>query len=387
MKIGIFTETYRPTINGVVVSVDTFKSELEKRGHEYFIFAPDNPKQRQKEPGVFRFPSIHLPNQPFYPLAKPMPFAAAQQYLPIEVIRQLDVIHVQHFSPMGHYGLSYARKLRIPSIYTYHTMAELYTGYAHLLGPVIAQPVRAWSRYTASRADHVVVPTQSIKHYLTDLGVERPMSVIPTGIETKRYKRVSARLVKEKYHIQPEHDILLYVGRLADEKNIDFLLHAFAQVLAACPQTQLVLAGGGPDKAKYLRHVIRHGLNRHVTFTGFLPRGDVIELFGAADLFVFPSVTDTQGIVIIEAMAAGTPPVAVDRLGPHDLIKHNLTGCLTDLNVDHFSGTIVNLLQNPDQRHKLGAAAKIQAKQYDAVKTADAMEQLYVKLTDRPRSK
>jgi 1,2-diacylglycerol 3-alpha-glucosyltransferase len=387
VKIGIFTETYRPTVNGVVVSIDTFKSELEKRGHEYFIFAPENPMQTKKEEGVYRFPSLYFKNQPFYPIAQPMPFTAAQKYLPIDIIRQLDIIHIQHFSMMGQYGLSYAKLLKIPSVYTYHTMAELYTGYAQVIGPLIVPPIRAWTRHTAKRADHIVVPTQSIKKYLTEIGVNQSISVIPTGIETKRYKRLPAIRVKEKYRIPQEQNILLFVGRLATEKNVDFLLKAFQKVLAAQPLTHLILAGGGPDKEKYERYVLTNNLHRNVTFTGFLPRTEIITLFGAADLFVFPSVTDTQGIVIIEAMAAGAVPVAVDRLGPHDIIKDNLSGRLTDLNLDEFSGTIVDLLQDQEKRHQLAAAAKIQAKHYDAIETANAMEKLYVKLTNSSRPK
>lgn len=387
MKIGIFSETYRPTINGVVVSIETFRTELEKRGHEYFIFAPHNRNDDKQLENVFRFPSIDLPNQPFYPLARPMPFSLAKWHFPIEIIRQLDLIHIQHFSTMGHYGLKWAQLLDLPVIYTFHTMAELYTGYTPILGPLITHPVRWWTLYTAQQTSQIVAPTQSIKHYLQSIGIKQSINVIPTGIQTNLYKPISSSKVRQKYKIKLEDEILLFVGRLSVEKNVDFLLDAFSKIVQTKPNVHLILAGGGPDKAKFINYCLQHKLNKQVTLTGFLPHKEIIELFGSADLFVFPSTTDTQGIVILEAMAAGTPPVAVDRLGPHDIIKHNLTGCLTDLNLEEFSSTIINLLNNPSKRLKLSIAAKRQAKYFDAKVTADAMEKLYVKTVNQYHEK
>lgn len=387
MKIGIFTETYRPTVNGVVVSIDSFKQELEKEGNEYYIFAPFNKQVTKSEPGVFRFPAVHFPNDNIYPLALPMPLTWAKNQLPLDIIKGLDIIHVQHFATMGQYGLALANEYSIPSVYTYHTMAELYSSYVPLLGPIVKAPIRAWTRKTARLASHVVVPTKSVKHYLRDIGVKKPISIIPTGIETAKYNRTGKSTLSRQYRSKEGEYLLLYVGRLAGEKNIEFLLNAFRLVHEALPNTHLVLAGGGPDKKKFEILVEKWGLAKNITFTGFIARDEVINLFNLADLFVFPSVTDTQGIVIIEAMSAGTVPVAIDRLGPHDIIKDSLTGKLTDLNVNDFSDTILALLRDNAWRRKLAVGAQRAAQYYDAKMTANAMKELYEKLINHPRAK
>lgn len=380
MKIGIFTETYRPTTNGVVVSIDTFKDELEKRGHTYYIFAPENPAQTKKESRIYRFPSFVPPNGAFYPLAQPMPYARAQHYLPLNIIKELDIIHIQHFSMMGQYGIDVAKQYNIPVVYTYHTMAELYTGYAGIFSPLIAAPIRARTRAFAKQADHVIVPTRSIKHYLESIGVQRAISIIPTGIHTALYKRTPKAFLAHRYNIPVNRDVLLFVGRLAKEKNISLLLKAFQQIVLALPETHLVIVGDGPDRQKFEAFVNQKGLSSHVTFTGFLDRPTTISLFGTADIFAFPSYTETQGIVVVEAMAAGAVPVAVDRLGPHDLIQDNKTGFLVDLSLDDFSGTIINLLHHQEKLLTVARTARQGAKSFDVSVTADAMEKLYERL-------
>lgn len=383
MKIGIFTETYRPTVNGVVVSVDTFKSELEKKGHTVFIFAPFNHKAQQDPGYVYRFPSLHLPNDPVYPLAIPLPFQWAKEYFPLELIAELDIIHIQHYSYMGQYGLRLAKMYDIPTVYTYHTMAELYTANVPIVGALFRPAIRALTRYTARQATQIITPTSSVRHYLKSLGITQPIAVASTGIYTERYKHTSQDYLKTKYHIPTDQNILLYVGRLSIEKNIQFLMDAFVKVLKSCPHTHLVLIGSGPDKDRYAQWIMKNKLHKHITITGFLPREETIKLFGAGDLFVFPSTTDTQGIVILEAMASGVPPVAINVLGPHDLIKNNITGKLTRLNLEQFSDTITDLLTNPVKRKTLSTNAQKDVKRYDAKATAEILEAVYQKLIEK----
>ena len=380
MKIGIFTETYEPTINGVVVSVNTFKKELERLGHEYFIFCPFNNHAKNDPDNVFRFPAIHFHRDPIYPLAIPMPFSWVKQQLPLDIIRELDIIHIQHFALMGQYGLKFAEIFKIPSLYTYHTMAELYTVNAPLLAPVVEPPIRALTRHTARHARHVITPTPSVKSYLRSIGVEKPISVVPTGIDISEYRRVPSTVLRNTYRIPHDHKLLVFVGRLAAEKNVPFLLEAFKQVLRFEPKSHLVLVGGGPDKEVFEAWVIKNKLKKHVTFTGFIGHDEVKQHFGVADLFVFPSITDTQGIVVLEAMAAGAVPIAIDRLGPHDLIESGKSGMLVDLNIDAFSGTIIDLLRNDRRRLAMVKEAMRHVKQYDHKETAKQMEAVYLKL-------
>lgn len=380
MKIGIFTETYHPTINGVVISIDTFRRELERRGHEYFIFTPTHQDAKAAD-HVYRFPAFHFRDNIVYPLALPMPLGLARHYLPEKILKELDIIHVQHFSIMGQYGLGLAKQLQIPSVYTYHTMAELYTHYLPVLREAVTEPIRTLTRYTARKATEVIVPTPSIKQYLRRIKVKKPINIVPTGIDVSLFRRVDPEYARTKYFIPADQDIIIYVGRLAEEKNIRFLLESFEQVVKSRPNTHLILVGGGLDEFTYRSYVTTHKLDRHVTLTGFLPREETIKLFGVASLFVFPSTTDTQGIVIIEAMAAGAVPVAVDALGPHDIIEDGVTGRLVSLNKKEFSGTIRQLLDDNRERQRLAKAAIHQAKYFDTSQTANLMEEIYERLT------
>jgi glycosyltransferase involved in cell wall biosynthesis len=381
VKIGIFTETYHPTVNGVVISVDLFRRELEKKGHEYFIFAPDHKMRHKREKHVYRLPSIQLPTKAVYPLALPMPYSMAKQHLPEKILKELDIIHIQHFSMMGQYGLAIAEEHGIPAVYTYHTMAELYTKIAPVVGELAKQSIRNTTLKTAAKSTHVITPSPSVKRYLEGLGVKKQISVIPTGIETKLYSPLNPHQVKLAWGIDKADQILLFVGRLATEKNIDFLVRAFLRVLKKNNAAHLMLVGDGPDKVRLQDYVAKNNLGHKITITGFLAREQTIELFNSADLFVFPSVTDTQGIVIIEAMAGGTVPVAVDRLGPHDMIKDGITGRLSPLNEAKFAAIILDLLANPSERKKMATAARAQAKHFDVSVTAAAMEKLYLSLT------
>jgi glycosyltransferase involved in cell wall biosynthesis len=378
MKIGIFTETYHPTVNGVVVSIDTFMHVLEREGHQYYIFAPANRKAMNDPKNVYRFPSFHFPNDSIYPAALPMPFQFAQRYFPLSLIRQLDVIHIQHNTMMGQYGLSFAERYNIPSVYTYHTMVALYADAFPIIGALAIPILNAITRFTANRADRIITPTPSVKKYLQSIGVTKKITPLPTGILTDLYKRTNQQRIRESYHIPLNQEILLFVGRLAAEKNVFFLLEAFEQIRKTRPHTHLVLAGDGPDREKFEQWIRQHKLGRHITLTGFLTRKEVMHLFGSADLFVFPSVTDTQGIVIIEAMAAGAVPVAVDVLGPHDIIHHDVTGMLTPLNLEAFSATIIDLLADPKKRKQMSVAAQRAAEDYDADVTGHSMEKLYL---------
>lgn len=379
MRIGIFTETYKPTVNGVVNSVEGFRQQLEKKGHQYLIFAP-NHSEADRQSNVYRFPSVQSRNHRIYPIALPMPFALAEHYFPIDHIKQLDIIHIQHFSAMGQYGLHFAKRFHIPSVYTYHTMAELYSSYVPVIGNLMRGSIRALTRHTAAQATHVITPTPSVTKYLRKIGITKPITSIASGIETSNFKRVKPGYVHAAYHIPEKHQIVVYAGRLAAEKNIEFLLQSFVYVHRDLPDTHLILAADGPDRNKVQNFIRTHQLEHNVTITGFLDHKILVKIMGAAQVFAFPSVTDTQGIVILEAMASGAVPVAIDRYGPHDLIKNGRTGFLTDLNMEQFAARISDLLTHQEIWQRMSMAAQHEAQKYDVTVTAEAMEKLYLQL-------
>lgn len=321
MKIGIFSECYTPVMNGVVVSVQTFKRGLEERGHEVFIFAPEH-KDAKAEHHVYRFPAIVDKKGRLYPVLFPS-VSVEKAYLPEEIIKDLDIIHAQHMFTAGRLARYAARKYNKPLIYTYHTMIALYTHYAGFMSPLVRLYLKNMSRRFCNSCDQLVTPSTPMKEILVkDYGINAPIEVITTGIEPKNYKHQDNNLLKEKYGIDEKATLLLYLSRIAKEKNIDLLFKSLIVILKEFPDCHLILAGGGPEEEWAKQRIKDLGLSGKVTMTGMLPKEEANKLFGMADIFTFPSYTETQGIVITEAMASGTPPVAVNKMGPVDLIRN-----------------------------------------------------------------
>lgn len=379
MRIGIFSECYKPTMNGVVISIETFKKSLEKKGHEFFIFAPKTKKYIDQEKDIFRIPSFAWPGQNYYPIALPI-FAPWVLEKAIEL--ELDLIHCQHLFNMGGLGLSVGHKLQIPVVYTYHTLIAEYNQYFPLAESITKKYLIKKSKNFCNLCDQIVAPSQSMKKVLYRYGVRKPIEVIPTGIEPKKFKRYDSRLLKAKYDIADNEKLLLFVGRLAEEKNLSFLLKAF-RLIRKKHHARLIIVGGGPQEAEYKKLCFDLGISEWVIFTGFLDKDETEKIFGSSDIFVFPSITDTQGIVITEAMAAGTPPVAVAKMGPKDIINTGKDGLLTDLTLDDFSGKIGYLLRNPEVLKKMSIEAKKTAIKYSNEVSANKMEKLYFQTQKR----
>lgn len=353
MKIGIFTECYKPVMNGVSVSIETFKKGLEEKGHEVFIFAP-NHKDAVSEHGVYRFPSIEDKKGRLYPIMIPS-LTLEQSYLPEDIIKDLDIIHAQHMFTAGRLARYAAKKYDKPLVYTYHTLIALYTHYAGIFSPIVQTYLVGMSRRFCNTCDRIITPSKSMKKILLNYGIKTPIEVVMTGIEPANYKRVSGsagQQLREKYKIDPEAKICLYLSRVAKEKNLDFLFKSFVEILKKYPKSHLLVAGGGPEEEWAHKRIEELGVGNKVTFTGMVPKEEANKLFGLGDVFTFPSYTETQGIVVAEAMAAGTPPVAVGKMGPTDLIHDGKDGFLTKLKEEDFVEKTLKLLKDDDLREK-----------------------------------
>lgn len=393
MRIGIFSECYLPTLNGVVVSIETFRKEMEKRGHEYFIFAPETKDYEDLAPQkggpdhVFRFPSFRWPGQATYPIAWPV----NHRELAHQISRlNLDIIHTQHLFTMGRAGLWVGRKLGIPVVYTYHTLIAEYTHYVPLLGGLTKHAIIELSQNFCNACDQVATPSPSMKKILLSYGVTTPIEPIPTGINLADLQHpFPETFVRQSWNIPANRKILLYLSRVAKEKNIDFLLRAIRH-LAKLRQHKhgqidfhLLMVGGGPELKFYEQLAKKWGLEHFVTFTDMIKKEVANRYFGVADIFVFPSITETQGIVITEAMAAGTPVVAVDQMGPSDIVKSGDDGYLTDLKIEPFVAKINKLLDDDALRRNMGQKARKHAEDYSGLNCAVKMEKLYEQTIER----
>lgn len=382
MRIGVFSDSYTPYTSGVVTSIKTFKYELEKRGHEVFIFAPSYPHYHVEEKGIYRFYSLPSPTNPDFTLAIPV-----LPGLNMLVRRlNLDIIHVHSPVLMGRVGLRYAKKYRIPIVFTYHTMYDQYVHYIPLAQELAKDITIKYSNSFCNSCDHVIVPTPEVAEILKNYHIKTPVTVLPTGVPLQKFDGgVNEKdWLRRNYSIPENNKILLFVGRLAKEKNLEFLIKAFKKLKDSRPDTTLVLTAQGPIEAdlKKLVKKLNMSLEDDVVFTGALPFDTLVKAYYSADLFVFSSLTETQGLVLIEAMAAGLPVVAVKASGVQDMVDHNINGILTAEDIDEFSQAVLTVLQDDELYARLKENAFKKAYLMSSEAMTTRLENIYNELCE-----
>lgn len=381
MRIGIFTECYKPVMNGVSVSIESFKKGLEENGHEVFVFAPEH-KDAVVEHHVYRFPSIADKKGRLYPIFIPS-LTLECSYLPEDIISGLDIIHAQHMFTAGRLARYAAEKYKKPLIYTYHTMIEDYAHYLGILAPIARLYLINMSKRFCNSCDQIVAPSESMRKILLHYGVKTPIEVIMTGIEPADFRRKNSEKLRQKFGIHADTKICLYISRIAKEKNLGFLFSAFKKIIQKFPNCVLVMVGGGPEEEWAKKEVSRLGIDKKVFLTGMLPKKEANEIFGMGDVFTFPSYTETQGIVVAEAMAAGTPPVAVNKMGPSDLIHDGNDGFLTKLKQADFIEKVVRLLKDDDLREKFAENGLKRVAEFSNDTSVEKMIKLYERTIDK----
>ncbi|HOP69585.1 MAG: glycosyltransferase family 4 protein [Dethiobacteria bacterium] len=380
MNIGFFTDSYRPYTSGVVRSIETFSREFTARGHEVYVFGPDYPLMHcPKEEKVFRFISIPAPTMPDF--AMPIPISVQLG----STIRRigLDIIHVHSPFLLGRLGARAAHRYKLPLVFTFHTLYDQYVHYLPFAQNASRRLVQIIGRDFCNRCDMVITPSRLVLNYLQRIGVKVPISTIPTGIELEEFENTDPAWLQKNYHVDPRHKVLLFVGRLGQEKNIVFLLKAFEKVLQSYPDCVLVIVGKGPQESylKELCHQLR--IAGRVIFTGVLPRHKLVHCYASSHLFVFPSVTETQGLVIGEAKAAGLPVVAIRAFGPAESVVHGEDGFLTDPSIPSFTEAILNLLRDEQLYRRMKEKALANVHLISSGHCAEQMLSLYQSLLDK----
>lgn len=377
MHIAFFTNFYHPVVNGVVRSVASFREVLMKHGHNVFVFAQSDGNYQDTEAFIFRYPSLPLPLPGDISAAIPVsPFV--EQLLPA---LKLDVIHTHHPILLGQTAARKAAELGLPLVFTFHTQYWEYTHYIpfpqEAIQEFLKNAVHRWLREYIQKCQHIIIPSESIKEILVrDYGLEERYTVIPTGTDLAPYQCAGWQALRKEKGWQDE-TVLISVGRLAPEKNWDTLLRAFAKVASQKPNLRLVLIGDGPAKATLESLASELGIAEHVTFTGALPFDKVPCHLKAADIFAFASVTETQGLVTIEAMAAGLPIVAVDGSGTRDIVEHEKQGFLVENDADALAKGIQNLLADPQRMKRFSNNALKKAKTFDINELGKQMVSVY----------
>jgi len=351
LRIGIFTESYKPVVNGVVTSIEVYKSELRKQGHQVYIFAPDFPGYDADDEFVIRCDSFAVPGYRDYPIAYPLPGKALSRAKSIG----LDLVHAQTPFSLGHVGFYVADRLGLPKVYTYHTLYAEYAHYAPFQRRNVKKLLVSLSRKFCNRADRVVTPSTAVKAILAGYGVNRPVTVLPTGIDVSFFENLNKGWARERYGIGSQEPVILFAGRLAREKNVDFLLRVYAEIAAAMPSSRFLIVSGGPEEVRLRTMADDLGLNEKVIFCGYLSRAELARCYADADVFMFASRTETQGLVLMESLAAGTPVVAVNAMGVTDFVKDGYNGRLLNGNESEFAAAVLELLTRPEERARLVA--------------------------------
>ncbi len=372
MKIGFFTDSYRPYTSGVVRSIETFTKELTELGHNVYIFAPQY-KDTKKEQGIFRYVSVPSPTNRGFSLAIPVSVNAKP------LIRKLglEIIHVHSPFLLGRLGAKLATLEDIPLVYTYHTLYDKYIHYIPFAPDLSGKLVQKLTAHFCNRCDLVVVPTKIIGDIIRYNGVNTLIKDIPTGINLDGYSTGNSNWLRDTYNISKEQQVLLFVGRIGQEKNLNFLLESFLKIQSEEPMTRLVLVGSGPFEQELKQFIASLGLTEKVIFTGTLNREEVINCYLGADLFVFASTTETQGLVLGEAKAAGLPIVAVNAYGVSEMLTHNYSGFLTPLDKIEFTQHVLNLLKDKELYNRISIQAKKEADQISSKSCATKLVEAY----------
>ncbi len=383
MRIAIFTNNHFPRVSGVAVAVDFLETALVRLGHEILTVCPNYGKKAEKirdDVRVYQVSSLRLPERR---AAVPMPVFEGRLIFE-EVERfQPDIIHSHHPFLLGEAAADAADRFDVPLVYTFHTLYEYWTHYVGLDVEPVKKLVRDYLAAYTNRCDTVVSPTEPIKEYITEIGCERPIVVIPTGIDLSRFDNVSAVQVAElhrRFRLDRFDRVILSVGRITEEKNNRLTLEATAELVRRGHNVALLIFGKGPDRFELERLAARLGIRDRVIFGGFLDQHEVAAAYELGDVFAFPSPSDTQGIVLYEAQAAGLPIVATRSMASRAAVVDGENGLFADDDPVAFADALERVLADPSRyvRPFDGSAYG-----YDAIGTC--YDELYRDLAARGR--
>jgi 1,2-diacylglycerol 3-alpha-glucosyltransferase len=345
MRVLFVSDVYFPRVNGVSTSIRTFRGDLARLGVETTLVAPAYPNApADTDASIIRVPSGAVPRDPEDRRFLGGPLRTA---LNAKLAARIDLVHVQ--TPfIAHYaGVRFAREHALPVVATYHTFFE---DYLHHYVPILPRGIGRFiaRRFTLSQCDDVdalISPSAPMRDGLLAYGVRVPIEVLPTGLPAETFTRGDGAKFCAQFGLPADRPLLLYVGRVAHEKNIDFLLRMFVRVLARRPDACFVIAGEGPAR-DHLAVLARDlGVAAHVRFIGYLDRiHELPSCYAAGDAFVFASRTETQGLVLLEAMAQGTPVVSTAELGTRSILTEGCGAFVVPEREEEFSAAVLEAL-------------------------------------------
>ena len=387
LHVLMVSDVYHPRINGVSTSIQTFRAALAALGIRVTVVAPDYAASSiaaDAMTNTVRLPSRTVPLDPEDRLMKWNALADLDRRLSRT---EFDLVHVQTPFAAHYGGLRLARARGIPCIATYHTHFEEYLFHYIRFLPrsALRFAARCLARHQCNTLDAIVVPSQPMAATLRDYGVGTPLRVIPTGLPESQFLRGDGEQFRRAWGIAPERKVALFVGRAAHEKNIGFLLEMMVRACRQEPQLVLVIAGEGPALPALRRQAATLKVDDHVRFVGYLPReGGLRDCYAAADVFTFASLTETQGLVLLEAMAIGLPVLAIAALGAAEIILPERGAIAAAATPEAFAAQLVALLQQPARLTAMAGEGVAFAREWNASAQGARLAALYRELLRAP---
>lgn len=377
MRIGIVTATYLPSRNGVATSTALFAQGLRERGHDVRIFAPRHPQMPPHEEGVYRLNSSFAGARALgAPADYPVMLAPGPLLTSKLPLRHLDVVHTMHPFLAGQLALRWGRLAGAPVVYTAHTQYEQYLHYAPMPVHVSRAVVRPHVAAFARRVNQVLAPGRAMVEMLREYGFAGDVQLFPNPVDLSSFQNVSGAAFRQEFGVPPEAPLVMYLGRLAPEKNLEVMLEAFALARKRQPKLHLLVVGDGPSRAE-LQALALPG----VTLTGPVPYARVPEALAAASVFLTASTSEVLPMSMIEALAAGTPLIAARSPAALDLIEEGVNGTVREPISEALAEGLLETMA-PDRLPGMQQQAKASAQQYDLRVRAAALEQVYAEVIE-----
>jgi len=377
MRVGLFTNNYLPFRGGVTTAVETLRQGLVAQGHQAWVFAPAWNGPHVDPDFVFRYPSVPAPTYPGF--AVPLPFSKRWSRVALEL--DLDIYHAQHPFLLGVTARRLARAQGRPLVFTYHTRYEKYAHYVPLPEPLVSRiAVRLACRF-AGAADLVVAPSARIAESLEGQGVKAQIAVVPTGVPLDLFRPGDRGAARRRLGLIGDAPLCLYVGRLDREKSVERVIEAFGSIAPAVSGAELLLVGQGSHEMALRRLAASSPARSRIRFAGSVPREELPPYYQAADLFLFSSETETQGLVLAEAHGCGLPAVAVRASGVDEVVRDGETGLLTKADAGDLADAAIGLLLDPSRRSGMALASRALAESdFSSERQVEVMVARYQKL-------
>ncbi len=381
MRIGMMADLYKPHMSGVTNFIALNKRMLERAGHDVYVFTFGDPDIVDDEPNVIRAPGIPLAETGAY-LSFRYPHRIRR------MLQSMDLVHAHHPFLSARLALRYCRPFNIPIAFTNHTRYDLYAqaylpGLPDQIGTAFLHVYMPW---LCREVDLVIAPSAGLQRVLAGFGVQSPIAVLPNGVDLAPFRRPLAPVDLGPLGLSPGGMLLIYVGRLGPEKNLTFLIRAFAGVASAFPEPRLLLVGEGPERDTLEDQVLHSGLRGRVAFTGLIEYSELPRYLAMADAFVTASVTEVHPLSVIEAMASGLPVLGIVSPGIEDTVEDGRTGYLASEDLPAFTAKMARLVAEPARRAEMSQLARQAAEEFAIERTSARLLQHYDKLVlERPR--